>query len=62
MISLTRHEFDAVSSALLEALHDAERREPPMTTGLRARSPASRRESLGAHPASRAIPRVVARS
>jgi hypothetical protein len=48
MFSLTGREFDAVSSALLEALADAKRREP--APGARPRNPLPRRDPMAASP------------
>jgi len=55
MISLTRREFDAVSSALLEALVDSKRREQPAAPGGWTRRTASGRDATRAHPARRAM-------
>jgi len=55
MISLTRREFDAVSSALLEALADAKRGEPPPVPRGWTRHTASRRDKTCIYPARRAM-------
>jgi hypothetical protein len=54
MISLTRREFDTVSSALLKALADGQRREPVPAQGGRART-VSRLDPARANPRRRAV-------
>jgi len=53
MISLTRREFDAVSTALIEACKEADRRDRLTTAGLRPLRPAqepARRPARAAPP------------
>jgi hypothetical protein len=60
MISLTRREFDAVSSALLEALADAKRGEQLAAPGRWTRRTAARRDPARARPALGAMRLVAA--
>jgi hypothetical protein len=60
MISLTRREFDAVSSALLKALDDAKRRQPAaFAAGFRPCGSGSRRAPARRRPAPRAMRLVI---